>query len=121
MPTLLIILAIFGCVIIYFIVQAAVTMRRLNRLPPTPPRHCPQCNGTEYKSGVAGLGVAGVWDGLRDPETGTRPHGTLFYGTCERCGSRVAQWDDGAPYVPSDEEWRREVGPMDSGGLASGG
>jgi hypothetical protein len=120
MPTLLIILAIFGCVIIYFTVQVAVTMWRLNHLPPAPPPRCPQCSGTEYESGVAGVGVAGVWHGLRDPETGKRPHGTLFYGTCKRCGSRVAQCDGGAPYVPSDEEWRREVRPTNSGGLGSG-
>ena len=104
MSTLLIILAAFGCVVIYFLVQAAFMMWRLNHLPPPPPRLCPRCSGTEYDQGVAG-----VWDGIRDPKTGKRPHGTMFYGTCKQCGTRVAQWDDDPPYVPSDDEWRREA------------
>jgi hypothetical protein len=89
-------------------VHAVLVFRRLRRLEAQvaamPPLACPACGGTDhdYKS-------QGLWDGMRDPVTGTRPHGSFGFGICKRCGSRWAQWDGQPPYVPADEEWDREV------------
>lgn len=65
---------------------------------------CPLCGGTEHDYKKQGL-----WDGMPDPGTGHRPCGSFGYGICKGCGSRWAQWDDAQPYVPSEEEWEREV------------
>ena len=68
------------------------------------PIPCPVCEGTEHNRKTGGL-----WDGAPDPITGRRPCGIFAYGICKTCNSRWAKWDDAPPYVPSDEEWYREV------------
>jgi transcription elongation factor Elf1 len=62
---------------------------------------CPKC-GSEQIDCVS----SGLWDG-----TDKKSHGVFYYGICKQCGSRCAQWDDKPSYVPSDEEWQREIKP----------
>ena len=69
--------------------------------------HCPKCQGIEHDYAGSGL-----WDGPNDSS------GIFFYGTCKRCGSRLAKWDNKPPYVPSDEEWYEYVESLEK--LAEG-
>ena len=96
-----------GLWVVYQTAQVALTIRRLRQpsptLPRVAPRACPACGGTEHEYKAQGL-----WDGF-DRNTGRTTGGGYSYGVCKRCGSRWAQWDDDAPYVPSDDEWEREV------------
>src|SRR5688572_28883789 len=95
--------------VVYHVALTAVSFRRLRQpqppLPTAAHMPCPACGGTEhdYKSG-------GLWHGAPDPVTGRRPVGSLGYGICKGCGSRWAEWDNAPPYVPTDEEWERQVG-----------
>ncbi len=73
-------------------------------LPKVAPTPCPLCAGTEHDYRSQGL-----WDGMPDPVTGHSTGGSFGYGICKGCGSRWAQWDDAPPYVPSEEEWERQV------------
>jgi hypothetical protein len=114
MPTVLIILGLFAAVIAFVVAQTTVMMWRLKRLPPPAPILCPKCGSAEHTYDSQGL-----WDGRRDPKTGDRPHGVFFYGTCKECGSRIAKWDDDAAYVPSNDEWQREVTSLASGGTSA--
>jgi hypothetical protein len=79
----------------------------LRSKPPQPqPIHCPSCGATEHD-----IKIWGVWDGAPCLPGGSRPHGSLVYGICKGCGSRWGKWDDASAYVPSVEEWNREVPP----------
>ena len=102
MVRLLIILVLPAAAVALIVIRAWVMARREKGLPLTRENRCPRCGGEEIDYARAGL-----WDG--ESVTGAAVHGVSFYGTCKRCASRVAQWDDAPPYVPSDDEWRREV------------
>lgn len=115
MVPLLIILVLFAGVVAVMVLRAWVMARRQARLPLTPTRPCPRCGGDDIDYAMAGL-----WDGC-DRTTGAAAHGVSFYGTCKRCASRVAQWDDAPSYVPTDDEWQREVELKAARGPASGG
>jgi len=99
---------LLAAALVYGAVWTAIVWCRLRRVEEraaTAQTRCPSCRGAEhdYKS-------QGLWDGAPDLITGHRPGGTFGYGVCKGCGSRWGQWDGAPPYVPSEEEWEREVG-----------
>jgi len=93
------------CFVYVIIYSAASVWWHSRNRPPSKPILCPNC-GHDGHAYIAG----GLWDGACDPKTGKRPGGVFGYGICNRCSSRWAQWDDAPIYVPSDEEWSRQVG-----------
>jgi len=92
--------------LLYVAVPVQLLYWRQRDPPPLPPvklTPCPTCGHTDHQYKNQGL-----WDS-RDLTTGEAVGGCFRYGVCKACGSRWATWDGGPPYVPSDEEWEREV------------
>ena len=104
---LLILLLVVGLPVLAFLsalLLAAFWLWRASRGGPTWTMRCPRCGGTDFS-----IATSGLWDGFPDPKTGVRAHGISMCGTCNQCGSRVGQAEADAPFLLSDEEWRREV------------
>jgi hypothetical protein len=66
---------------------------------PLPPMTCPACSSTGVE-----VVSSGLWDG-HDLKTGAAVGGSNEYGLCRRCQTRVARYNDGACYTPTENEW----------------
>lgn len=84
------------------VVQTIIERRHLQRLPPGPPTLCPKCGSSEQT-----IATYFMWDGALDPVAGDQPNGDCYYAMCNSCGSRIAQYDQDAPFVPSEEKMAR--------------
>jgi hypothetical protein len=71
-----------------------------------PPLICPNC-----KSDQIDILSSGLWDGLDG--AGGCACGVFSFGICKQCGSRCAQYIDGQPYVPTNDQWQSHFGPME--------
>ena len=67
---------------------------------PPPPMTCPACSSADVK-----VVSSGLWDG-HDPKTGAAVGGTDEHGVCRRCQTRVARYNNGPCYTPTEEEWK---------------
>ncbi len=73
---------------------------------PPIPHCCPSCGSERLK-----MKSSGLWDG--EDNSGKGIGGGFHYALCEQCGSRCAQYVDGRPYVPSEDEWRQHFEPSE--------
>jgi hypothetical protein len=89
-----------------FVAAAVRHHRWKSKLPPPTPLRCPKCGSEDLE-----ILSRGLWHG-RDAE-GRSTGGGFDYALCKKCGSRCAQYVDGNPYLPTEEEWRQHFAPRE--------
>jgi hypothetical protein len=99
-------LAALGASVLFCAIAAVRYQRWRSPLPPPTPLRCPACASEELE-----ILSCGLWHG-RDVQ-GHGTGGGFDYATCRKCGSRCAQYVDGQPYVPTEEEWKQHFDPME--------
>jgi len=92
----------------------AVTAFRLRHpaLPPPVPLRCPAC-GSEQLDVLS----SGMWSGRDAKGKGTG--GGFEYAVCKKCRSPCAQYVDGQPFIPTEEQWNQHFEPREKHRVAA--